>query len=137
MLPKVWLEEFGVPIRRWRFSFLESRDSAVRACIVVSKRFAGRTPLRYWYAYLKYFHEVLGQAGQGYFVPACMERLEGYAIPYQKSWAEHLDMLGKTRRAGTLYWHIHLHEHEGEIVGTPAMPARVFSLRCNCITLLF
>ncbi len=98
-------------VRRSRATYWSSDDEHVlRAACSVSKRYRSG---HYWYAYHPNWDDFLEKAprGEGFFVLACVDRPEAYAIP--RKWLnERLRFLNQTivddKKA---YWHIHLDEN--------------------------
>jgi hypothetical protein len=89
-----------------------SADQTFRVCCAVSKRFErGYQP--YWYAFHPAWDKFLSEGRHSFFILACMDRDEAYALPY--SWVEknklHLNM---TERDDRSYWHVALTTISGD-----------------------
>ena len=79
-------------------------DDELRVCCAVSKRYESDYQ-PYWYAYHPTWDEFLAQGKESYFVLACMDRQEAYAIPY--AWLnDNKQNLNMTDRGVRSYWHI-------------------------------
>lgn len=92
-------------VRRSRTLFW-STDKELRVCCAVSKRYESDYQ-PYWYAFHPNWDAFLAEAKDGYFILACMDRLEAYAVPY--SWIlankQNLNMTNKGEKS---YWHVAL-----------------------------
>lgn len=76
----------------------------VRACCAVSKRYEGSYQ-PYWYAFHPAWNEFLAEGLDSYFILACMDRDEAFAIPY--AWIKsNLKNLNTTDRGDKSYWHV-------------------------------
>ena len=90
-------------VKRSRTLFWSS-DKELRVCCAVSKRYESDYQ-PYWYAYHPKWDAFLAEGKQAYFILACMDRSEAYAIPY--SWIvankQNLNMTDNGERS---YWHV-------------------------------
>jgi hypothetical protein len=90
-------------VKRSRTLFWSS-DKELRVCCAVSKRYESDYQ-PYWYAFHPKWDAFLADAVDGYFVLACMDRSEAYAVPY--SWIlankQNLNMTDNGERS---YWHV-------------------------------
>ena len=85
-------------------TFFSDADRRLRICCVVSKRYE-KDYQPYWYAYHPAWDNFLAEGEESYFVLSCMDRDEGYAIPY--SWlAANKANLNTTDRGEKSYWHL-------------------------------
>lgn len=76
----------------------------LRVCCAVSKRYEGDYQ-PYWYAFHPAWNEFLTEGKESYFILACMDRDEAFAIPYV--WIkENLKNLNTTDRGDKSYWHV-------------------------------
>lgn len=83
-----------------------SPDKSLRVCCAVSKRYESEYQ-PYWYAFHPKWDAFLSEANEGYFILACMDRNEAYAIPY--SWlVNNKQNLNKTDDGERSYWHVAL-----------------------------
>ena len=83
-----------------------SPDKSLRVCCAVSKRYESEYQ-PYWYAFHPKWDAFLSEATEGYFILACMDRNEAYAIPY--SWlASNKQNLNMTDNGERSYWHLAL-----------------------------
>ncbi|HEY6252840.1 MAG TPA: hypothetical protein VI685_23020, partial [Candidatus Angelobacter sp.] len=81
-----------------------STDKALRACCAVSKRYEGEYQ-PYWYAFHPKWDEFLAEGKEGYFILACMDRDEAFAVPY--SWIlKNKNNLSRTEKGDRSYWHV-------------------------------
>lgn len=81
-------------------------DRTLRVCCAVSKRYVGDYQ-PYWYAYHPTWDSFLAEASDAFFILACMDRNEAYAVPY--SWMrDNKPNLNKTDNGERSYWHIAL-----------------------------
>ncbi|MDR3711823.1 MAG: hypothetical protein P4L51_03320 [Puia sp.] len=117
-------------VKRSRTLFWSS-DKELRVCCAVSKKYESDYQ-PYWYAFHPKWDAFLAEAKDGYFVLACMDRLEAFAVPY--SWIlAHKHDLNMTENGERSYWHIAITTLEdGELaintskvgVKTPLAPYR-------------
>jgi hypothetical protein len=92
-------------IRRSRTLFW-SPDKELRVCCAVSKKYESDYQ-PYWYAFHPKWDAFLAEAKEGYFVLACMDREEGFAVPY--SWIlANKQNLNMTDNGDRSYWHVAL-----------------------------
>jgi hypothetical protein len=83
-----------------------SSDKKLRVCCAVSKKYEGDYQ-PYWYAFHPTWDDFLAEGEEAYFVLACMDRQEAYAVPY--AWLrENKQNLNKTDRGDRSYWHVAL-----------------------------
>lgn len=81
-----------------------SPDKDLRVCCAVSKRYDGDYQ-PYWYAFHPKWDEFLSESKDGYFIISCMDRNEGFAVPY--SWLQkNKQNLNMTERGDRSYWHV-------------------------------
>ncbi len=81
-----------------------SADKELRVCCAVSKRYENDYQ-PYWYAYHPKWDAFLSEAKDGYFILACMDRAEAFAVPYL--WlSAHKQNLNMTDNGERSYWHI-------------------------------
>ena len=81
-----------------------SPDKDLRVCCAVSKRYEGDYQ-PYWYAFHPKWDEFLAEGKDGFFIIACMDLDEAYAVPY--SWiAANKKNLNMTERGERSYWHV-------------------------------
>ena len=73
--------KLGVSLLKHRQTLFWSSDKTIRVCAAVSKRYE-RNYQCYWYAYHPAWNEFLVEGTTSYFVLACMDRDEAYAIPH-------------------------------------------------------
>ena len=76
----------------------------VRVCCAVSKRYEGDYQ-PYWYAFHPAWNEFLAEGKESFFILACMDRDEAFAIPY-KWMKDNLKNLNTTDRGDKSYWHV-------------------------------
>lgn len=90
-------------VKRSRTLFWSS-DKDLRVCCAVSKRYESDYQ-PYWYAFHPKWDTFLAEAKEGYFVLACMDRDEAYAVPYAWILAnkQNLNMTDNGERS---YWHV-------------------------------
>ena len=99
-------DKIGTQFLRNRQTLFWSSDKSRRVCAAVSKRYDDYQP--YWYAYHPAWNAFLQDGTESYFLLACMDRDEAYAIPL-KVVHENLDNLHTTVRPdGRSYYHIKL-----------------------------
>ena len=79
-------------------------DKKLRVCCAVSKRYE-KDYQPYWYAYHPAWDTFLAEGQESFFVLACMDRQEGFAIPYSWLSANKLN-LNTTDRGEKSYWHL-------------------------------
>jgi hypothetical protein len=92
-------------VRRSRTLFW-SPDKELRVCCAVSKRYDNEYQ-PYWYAYHPSWEQFLSEGKDAYFILACMDRKEAFAIPY--SWlSANKTNLNKTDAGDRHYWHVAL-----------------------------
>lgn len=92
-------------LKRSRTLFWSS-DKSLRVCCAVSKKYDSEYQ-PYWYAFHPKWDAFLSEADEGYFILACMDRNEAYAIPY--SWlVKNKQNLNKTDDGERSYWHVAL-----------------------------
>ena len=79
-------------------------EKRFRICCAVSKRY--ETDYQpYWYAYHPAWDTFLENGQEAYFLLACMDRFEAFALPF--SWMkQNRSLLNKTERAEKSYWHL-------------------------------
>ena len=65
----------------------------------------------YWYALHPRWVEFMKEGVEGYFVLACMDRNEAFAIPYELL-VENLENLNRTEKQDRYHWHIHIAKDE-------------------------
>ena len=95
----------GVALIKQRQTLFASPDKKLRICVAVSKRY-DRPQQPYWYAFHPGWHDFLSEGQESYFVLACMDHEEAYAVPLS-AWANVLDDLWTTERPnGKNYWHV-------------------------------
>jgi hypothetical protein len=83
-----------------------SPDRKLRVCCAVSKKY-GSDYQPYWYAYHPTWDMFLAEASEAFFILACMDRNEAYAVPY--SWMrDNKQNLNMTDNGERSYWHIAL-----------------------------
>jgi hypothetical protein len=92
-------------VKRSRTLFWSS-DKELRVCCAVSKKY-GSEYQPYWYAFHPKWDAFLAEAKEGYFVLACMDRNEAYAVPYSWMLANKRN-LNKTDNGERSYWHVAL-----------------------------
>jgi hypothetical protein len=97
----------GVPLLKYRQTLFWSTDKSTRVCAAVSKVYE-RSYQPYWYAYHPQWDAFLKEGQNSYFVLACMDRDEAYAIPYDVLSGNLSNLNTTTRPNGTTYWHIAL-----------------------------
>ena len=98
-------------VRRSRALFW-STDKELRVCCAVSKRYESDYQ-PYWYAFRPKWDGFLAEGKESYFVLACMDREEAYAVPY--SWmVENKKNLSMTDKGERSYWHVALTMLEGD-----------------------
>jgi hypothetical protein len=79
-------------------------DKKVRVCCAVSKRYESDYQ-PYWYAFHPSWNDFLGESDDSYFVLACMDREEAFAVPH--SWLKaNLNKFNMTDRGERSYWHV-------------------------------
>jgi hypothetical protein len=88
-----------------------SPDLEVRAACGMSKRYSGKNPNVYWYAFHPEWDSFLKGGTRSFFVLGCMDKDEAYAIPH-KVIKSMLSSLNTTTKDGSTYWHIHLREDD-------------------------
>lgn len=98
--------KLGTSLVRHRKTLFWSPDKKLRVCVAVSKRYE-RDYQPYWYAYHPPWNEFLREAERAYFVLACMDRDEAYAIPLSEL-ASNLPNLNVSARERGSYWHLAL-----------------------------
>lgn len=99
--------KLGSPLLRNRQTLYWSGDKALRVCAAVSKRYE-RDYQPYWFAYHPAWDEFLQGGRQSYFLLACMDRDEVYAIPLEVVRANLQNLNTTVRPDGRSYWHIAL-----------------------------
>jgi hypothetical protein len=92
-------------VKRSRTLFWSS-DKGLRVCCAVSKKYdSDYQP--YWYAFHPKWDAFLAEAEEGYFVLACMDLAEAFAVPY--AWIKaHKQDLNMTDNGDRSYWHVAL-----------------------------
>jgi hypothetical protein len=96
----------GVQLVRYSRTLFWSADKKVRVCCAVSKRYEGDYQ-PYWYAFHPNWNRFLSEGEDSYFVLACMDRAEAYALPY--SWINaNKKNLNMTEKGDRSYWHVSL-----------------------------
>jgi hypothetical protein len=101
------------PVRKSKTNFSDELDN-VRITCAISKRYE-KSHQPYWYALHPIWVDFMKGASDSYFVLACMDRNEAFAIPYAVVQAN-LDNLNiSVRKDGKHYWHITLLEDKGVI----------------------
>lgn len=97
-------------VRRSKTLFWSS-EKDLRICCAVSKKYdSDYQP--YWYAFHPKWDAFLAEGKESYFILACMDREEGFAVPY--SWIlENKQNLNMTERGERSYWHVALTTLEG------------------------
>ena len=91
----------------------------VRAACAMSKRYAGKNRIPYWYAYHPAWEEFLSEGDAAYFVLGGMDLDVGFAIPHA-TFAPLVAFLNSTTTDKGTYWHIHLMERpEGLALSLP------------------
>jgi hypothetical protein len=90
-------------VRRSATLFSDSTKE-LRVCCAVSKRYeSDHQP--YWYAFHPAWNEFLGEGEESYFILACMDRDEAFAIPYK--WMKgNLNNFNTSDRGDKSYWHV-------------------------------
>ncbi len=79
-------------------------EKRFRICCAVSKRYE-KDYQPYWYAYHPAWDAFLESGQEAYFVLACMDRFEAFALPF--AWMkQNRSSLNMTERAEKSYWHI-------------------------------
>lgn len=103
--------KLGTSLVRHRKTLFWSSDKKSRICVAVSKRYE-RDYQPYWYAYHPPWDEFLKGGDSAFFVLACMDRDEAYAIPLSDL-AANLPNLNVSSRERGDYWHLALTLGEG------------------------
>lgn len=94
----------GVNLIRRGTTLFSDPDKQLRVCCAVSKRY-DKDYQPYWYAFHPAWDTFLGDGSEGYFILACMDRSEAYALPY--TWlSANKDSLNITDRGDKSYWHV-------------------------------
>jgi hypothetical protein len=83
-----------------------SPDKEIRVCCAVSKKYESDYQ-PYWYAFHPKWDAFLAEAKDGYFVLACMDRAEAFAVPYSWISANKIN-LNRTENGDRSYWHLAL-----------------------------
>jgi hypothetical protein len=92
-------------VKRSRTLFWSS-EKDLRVCCAVSKKYESDYQ-PYWYAFHPKWDAFLADGKESYFVLACMDRSEGFAVPY--SWIlANKQNLNMTDNAERSYWHVAL-----------------------------
>jgi hypothetical protein len=81
-----------------------SADKNLRVCCAVSKRYEGDYQ-PYWYAFHPNWDRFLAEGKDSYFVLSCMDRNEGYAVPYPLL-DKNKKNLNTTEKGNKSYWHV-------------------------------
>lgn len=98
-------------VKRSRTLFWSS-DKELRVCCAVSKKYESDYQ-PYWYAFHPKWDAFLAEAKEGYFILACMDRTEAFAVPY--TWIlAHKQDLNMTDNGDRSYWHVALTTIEDE-----------------------
>jgi hypothetical protein len=100
-------DKLGLPLLRNRQTLYWSGDKALRVCAAVSKRYE-RDYQPYWFAYHPTWNEFLEGGNQSYFLLACMDRDEVYALPLEVVHANLENLNTTVRPDGRSYCHIAL-----------------------------
>lgn len=108
--------KIGRSLLRHRQTLFLNADKTVRVCVAVSKKYE-REYQPYWYAYHPTWNEFLESGEQSYFLLACMDRNEAYAIPLNVVQANLENLNTTVRPDGKTYWHVALgFGPDGELV---------------------
>ena len=104
-------EGFGkklqIPLIKFSKTLFQSENGRIRICVAVSKKY-DRVNQPYWYAFHPQWSDFLSEGEESYLILACMDRDEGFAIPYQ-TLSSVLPKLNQTKKEnGRDYWHIAL-----------------------------
>ena len=79
-------------------------EKSFRVCCAISKRY-DKDYQPYWYAYHPAWDHFLADGRDAYFILSCMDRNEGFAIPY--AWLKkNRANLNQTDRGDKSYWHV-------------------------------
>ena len=96
-------------------SYYSTTDKATGIVVLVSRLYEDNGPTRYSYAFLPHQKKILEDVPRAYVVFGCGSQERTLMIPYQ-SFAGWLPGLNTTtRKDGTIYWHIHIHELGGRL----------------------
>jgi len=92
-----------------------SPDKDLRVCCAVSKKYE-KDYQPYWYAYYPKWDDFLAGGKEGYFILCCMDRDEGFALPFR--WlTKNKTNFNMTERDGRSYWHVALTTLQGDKLG--------------------
>lgn len=98
-------KKLSVNLLRQRQTLFSTSNKQIRVCVAVSKNY-NRSYQPYWYAYHPTWDEFLKDGKQSFFILACMDRSEAYAIPHRDI-ENILPLLNTTVRSkGQTYWHV-------------------------------
>ena len=98
-------KKLSVNLLRQRQTLFSISNKQIRVCVAVSKNY-NRSYQPYWYAYHPTWDEFLKDGKQSFFILACMDRSEAYAIPHSDI-ENILPLLNTTVRSkGQIYWHV-------------------------------
>lgn len=86
-----------------------SADKSIRAAVTVSKLYDDGG---YWYAYHDSWDRFLSEAKAGFYVLACVDRDDAFALPFEWIHAR-LNSLSITERDGDRHWHVLLYPTAG------------------------
>jgi hypothetical protein len=101
-------EREGVALsKRKRGALYWSEDGTLRAACTASKRHVGSRP-PYWYGYSPEWRTFLAAGQKSFLVFVCMDRVSGYAVPYE----EMEKLLNDLHETPDRHWHIDLEENE-------------------------
>lgn len=100
------------PIKKTKTAFA-NQDDSIRVICAISKRYEG-TYQPYWYALHPHWIEFMKQAKSGFLVLGCMDSMDAYAIP-SEDLQNVIPKLNQTIKEDRNYWHIALHEMDGEL----------------------
>jgi hypothetical protein len=96
----------GVEFIKKSTTLFWTTDKRIRVCCAVSKPY-GTTNPGYWYAYHPQWDEFLNEGEEAFFLLACVDSDEAFALPYK--WiTTQKQFLNMTDRGDRSYWHIHL-----------------------------
>ena len=94
----------GVSLVARSVTLFSDPEKRFRVCCAVSKRYE-KDYQPYWYAYHPAWDMFLAAGEEAYFIIACMDRNEAYALPY--SWLkQNKASLNTTDRGEKSYWHL-------------------------------
>lgn len=100
----------NIELKRQSRALYASADGTTRVACGMSKRYGGKTPNLYWYAFHPQWDEFLSSGSHSYFVLGCMDKSEAYAIDHSTMLALLPFLNTTTTKEGSTYWHVHLRE---------------------------